>query len=180
MPRPWLISAALLTAPLMPPLLAQTSPLLTEVTRDYQSVRGYFLQAAEQMPESLYAFRPSPAVRAFARQVAHVADDQYNLCSPAKGEVRNAAYTAIEDSLSDRASLLTALKDAFAYCDGAYASLTDATGVQPAAGGKGRTRFGYLNWNMWHTWEHYGNIVVYLRINGLVPPSSQKMAGMKM
>jgi uncharacterized damage-inducible protein DinB len=42
-----------------------------------------------------------------------------------------------------------------------------------------RTRLGYLNWNMWHTWEHYGNVVVYLRLNGLVPPSSQ-MGGMKM
>src|ERR1043166_1863040 len=45
------------------------------------------------------AFRPTPDVRSFAQQVAHVADDQYNLCSPARGEKRN-AYTAIEDSLS--------------------------------------------------------------------------------
>lgn len=161
-------------------LAGQVSPLLAEVTTDYQSVRDYFLQAAEQMPESLYAFKPNPAVRTFARQVAHVADDQYNLCSVARGEKRHAAYRAIEDSLSDKASLLKALKDAFAYCDAAYASLSEAQALQPAIGGKGRSRFGYLNWNMWHTWEHYGNIVVYFRINGLVPPSGQKMAGMKM
>ena len=37
-----------------------------------------------------------------------------------------------------------------------------------------------LNWNMWHTWEHYGNVVVYLRMKGLVPPSSEKMTGMQM
>jgi len=171
--RPVLVFTALIVV--SSPLAAQASPLLTEITRDYQTVRGYFLQAAEQMPESLYAYRPSPVVRTFARQVAHVADDQYNLCSQARGEVRKAKYTAIEDSLSDKASLLKTLKDAFAYCDVAYASLTPAQAMQPAASGNGRTRLGYLNWNMWHTWEHYGNIVVYFRSNGLVPPSSQKM-----
>ena len=45
-----------------------------------------------------------------------------------------------------------------------------------ASGGK--TRFAMLNWNLWHTWEQYGNVVVYLRIKGLVPPSSEKMPGM--
>ena len=132
------------------------------------------------MPESLYTFRPTSEVRTFAQQVAHVADDQYNLCAPARGEVRKAAYTALESSLSQKPELLAALKEAFAYCDAAYDALTDANGVVAAAAGKGRTRFGYLNWNMWHTWEHYGNVVVYLRLNGLVPPSSQRMAGMKM
>lgn len=68
--------------------------------RDYSAVRDYFLRAAEEMPDTLYPFRPTRSVRTFAQQVAHVADDQYNLCAPARGEVRKAAYTAIEDSLS--------------------------------------------------------------------------------
>jgi hypothetical protein len=58
--------------------------------------------------------------------------------------------------------------------------MTDASGTAMAAPGTRRTRFGMLNWNMWHTWDHYGNVVVYLRIKGLVPPSSQPMPGMKM
>jgi len=180
MPRPALVLTALVATVLNTPVAAQASPLSTEVKRDYLAVRNYFLRAAEEMPETLYTFRPTPAVRTFAQQVAHVADDQYNLCAPARGEVRKAAYTAIEDSLSTKPALLPALKDAFAYCDTAYEALTDATGTLPTGGAMGRTRFGYLNWNMWHTWEHYGNVVVYLRLNGLVPPSSQKMAGMKM
>jgi hypothetical protein len=53
--------------------------------------------------------------------------------------------------------------------------MTDATSLEPSSGMKGRSKFSYLNWNLWHTWEHYGNIVVYLRMNGLVPPSSEKM-----
>jgi uncharacterized damage-inducible protein DinB len=153
----------------------QGGPLSAEVRSDYQSVRDYFIRAAEEMPEPEYAFKPSPDVRTFAQQVAHVADDQYNLCAPAKGETRKAAYTEIESTLSKKAELVAALKAAFAYCDGAYEALTDASGTAMAKTNQNRTRFGMLNWNLWHTWEHYGNIVVYLRMKGLVPPSSQSM-----
>ena len=157
---------------------AQGSPLSAEVKSDYSTVRDYFIRAAEEMPEADYSFRPTPDVRTFAQQVAHVADDQYNLCAPAKGETRQAAYRAIENSLSAKADLLAALRAAFAYCDGAYDALTDASGTAMVGSGqRTRTRFGMLNWNLWHTWEHYGNVVVYLRLKGLVPPSSQ---GMKM
>jgi uncharacterized damage-inducible protein DinB len=157
-------------------LLAQTSPLIADVRTDYRSVRDYFIRAAEKMPEADYAFRPTPDVRTFGQQVAHVADDQYNLCAPAKGETRKAAYRQIENTLSAKADLVAALKTAFAYCDGAYDALTDVSGAEAVQGGK--TRFAMLNWNLWHTWEHYGNVVVYLRLKGLVPPSSEHMAGM--
>lgn len=157
---------------------AQSSPLTSDVRRDYQGIRDYFIRAAEKMPEEKYGFRPSPDVRTFGQQVAHVADDQYNLCSPARGETRKAAYREIENTLTKKADLVTALKGAFAYCDAAYDALTDASGAELVAGGKGKTRFEFLNWNLWHTWEHYGNVVVYLRMNGLVPPSSE-MPGMQ-
>lgn len=152
---------------------SQSSPLSREVKTDYQSVRDYFVWAAEEMPDSDYRFKPSPDVRTFGQQVAHVADDQYNLCAPAKGETRKAANREIENTPSTKADLVAALKAAFAYCDGAYDALTDASGVTMVTTGQRRTRFGMLNWNLWHTWEHYGNIVVYLRMKGLVPPSSQ-------
>jgi uncharacterized damage-inducible protein DinB len=151
----------------------QSGGLVADVRTDYRTVRDYVIRAAEKMPDADYAFRPSPDVRTFAQQIAHIADDQYNLCAPARGEKRTAAYTAIESSLSKKAELVPALKDAFAYCDPAYDALTDATGAQPALD-RPRSRFSMLNWNLWHTWEHYGNIVVYLRIKGLVPPSSEK------
>jgi uncharacterized damage-inducible protein DinB len=158
--------------------LAQSTPpnpFTSDIQRDYGSVRDYFIRAAAKMPEDKYGFRPSPDVRTFAQQVAHVADDQYNLCSAAKGEQRKAPYTDIESRLSKKADLVVALKDAFAYCDAAYNAMTDVTSLEPSSGMKGRSKFSYLNWNLWHTWEHYGNIVVYLRMNGLVPPSSEKM-----
>jgi len=161
-----------------PSLQAQRNPLTDDVRRDYHGIRDFFIRAAEKMPEANYGFRPTPEVRTFGQQIAHVADDQYNLCAPAKGETRAAAYSEIENSLSKKADLVAALKKAFAYCDGAYDTLTDASGAELVAGAKSKTRFEYLNWNLWHTWEHYGNVVVYLRMKGLVPPTSEKMPGM--
>jgi uncharacterized damage-inducible protein DinB len=157
------------------PLWAQNNPYSSSLHTDYQGIRDYFIRAAEDMPEAGYAFKPSPGVRTFGQQIAHVADDQYNLCAPARGETRKAAYTAIESSLSRKADLVPALKQAFAYCDAAYDELTDASGAEATSNAQ-RTRFGMLNWNLWHTWEHYGNVVVYLRMKGLVPPTSQKMS----
>jgi uncharacterized damage-inducible protein DinB len=157
--------------------LAAQSSLVSDLNRDYKSIRGYFIRAAEKMPEADYSFKPSPDVRTFGQQIAHVADDQYNLCAPAKGETRKAAYTAIESSLSKKAELVATLKDAFAYCDAAYESMTDASAREVVGAGKGaQSRFEWLNWNLWHTWEHYGNIVVYLRMKGLVPPTSEPKA----
>src|SRR5947209_1765350 len=137
--------------------LLVVSSLTADVRTDYRRVRDYFIRAADKMAAADYTFRPTPEVRTFAQQVAHVADDQYNLCSPARGEARKAAYTAIEDSLSTKAELIPALKAAFAYCDVAYDALTDTSGQEPSLG-KDRNRFSMLNWNLWHTWEHYGNI----------------------
>ena len=166
---------AVMAAAVPSALRAQSNPFSSQLKSDYHGVRDYLIRAAEKMPPEKYGFKPSPDVRTFAQQIAHVADDQYNLCAPAKGEVRKAAYRAIESSLSSKADLVPALKAAFAYCDAAYDVLTDATGAEPVKTNKsGRTRFGMLNWNLWHTWEHYGNIVVYLRIEGLVPPSSER------
>lgn len=160
------------------PLWAQGSPLSADVKRDYRNIRDNFIRAAEKMPEEDYGFKPSPDVRTFGQQVAHVADDQYNLCAPAKGETRKAAYRQIEKTLSKKAELLAALRDAFVYCDGAYDALSDASGAEMVRFGKSeRTRFAMLNWNLWHTWEHYGNAVVYLRMKGLVPPTSEMRHG---
>lgn len=171
------LPAAALAATLMYGALsqAQSNPLSADVRADYATVRDYFIRTAEKMPEASYSFRPTPEVRTFAQLIAHVADDQYNLCSPVKGETRHAAYSEIEHTLSTKSDLLPALKKAFAYCDGAYNSLTDASAPEIVQFYKNnKTKFAMLNWNTWHTWEHYGNAVVYLRLNGLVPPSSEK------
>src|SRR5262245_50389707 len=132
--------------PLLLAALAIAGSLTADVRTDYRRVRDYFIRAAEKMAAEDYGFRPTPDVRSFAQQVAHVADDQYNLCSRARGETRKAAYTAIEDSLSTKAELVPALKSAFAYCDTDYDALTDESGAAPTLV-KDRNRFSMLNWN---------------------------------
>lgn len=158
-----------------PALRAQSNRLSADAKADYASVRDYFIRSAEEMPEAGYGFKPAPDVRTFGQIVAHVADDQYNLCAPVKGETRQAAYSELENTLSAKSDLVAALKKAFAYCDGAYDALTDASAADIVKFYKlSRPKLSMLNWNTWHTWEHYGNIVVYMRIKGLVPPSSQR------
>jgi len=152
--------------------VAQNDALTGDVRTDYRSIRDYFIRAAEKMPESDYGFKPTPEVRSFGQQIGHVADDQYNLCAPAKGETRKEAYRYIETTFSTKADLVSHLKAAFTYCDGAYDSLNDASGARQSVR-PGKTNFEMLNWNLWHTWEHYGNIVVYLRMKGIVPPTSE-------
>ncbi|HEY7894141.1 MAG TPA: DinB family protein [Gemmatimonadaceae bacterium] len=172
MMRPFVLALVAVIAGGADVCLAQSNPLSAGLQSDYRTIRDYMIRAAEKMPEASYSFKPSPDVRTFGQQIAHVADDQYNLCSPVKGEVRKGAYRQLESSLTVKGDLVAALKAAFAYCDAAYAALTDSSATVMLKA-QNRTRFGMLNWNLWHTWEHYGNIVVYLRMNGLVPPSSE-------
>src|ERR1700732_2566925 len=109
------------------PLHAQNNPLSADVKADYATVKDYFLRSVEKMPEADYSFKPTPEIRSFGQLIAHVADDQYNLCSPVKGEIRHAAYSEIEHNITAKADLVAALHKAFDYCDGAYDSLTDAS-----------------------------------------------------
>lgn len=153
---------------------AQGNPVAASLVQDYHSARDMVLRSAEKMPEENYSFRPAPEVRTFGEIIGHIADDQYNLCGPVRAETQKREYRAIELSLHSKTELLGALKKAFAYCDAAYDSFDDrAAGETVKFSGSDRSKFKMLNWNLWHTWEHYGNLTTYLRIKGLVPPSSE-------
>lgn len=152
--------------------LAAQNPLATETKGMYTGVKNNLIKAAEKMPEENYAFAPTPEVRTFARLVGHVADAQYLFCSAVKGE--KPPVSGIEKSKTAKADLVAALKDAFAYCDGAYDSLSDTEAVKNVKFfGRERTKLSTLYFNTSHNNEHYGNIVTYMRIKGLVPPSSE-------
>jgi uncharacterized damage-inducible protein DinB len=132
-----------------------------------------FLQrAAEQMPESLYSFRPTAQVRSFGEIVGHVADAQYMFCGAALGEP--ARTESFEKSAATKAALVQAVKDASAYCQRAYA-LTDAASTASITlfGSMPATKMMALIMNGAHDYEHYGNLVTYFRLKGMVPPSSQ-------
>ena len=153
-------------------LLQAQDPMSKETKGLYTAVKGYILKSAEKMPEANYSFKPSPEVRNFGAILGHLADDQFFFCSAAKGEMKD---TKIEKEVTSKADLIKELKTAFAYCDSAYDELTDAKSATMMKFGKGeRSLSGILNFNVAHDFEHYGNIITYLRIKGLIPPSSEK------
>lgn len=152
-------------------LLAQ-NPQSDDVRNVYGNVKKFVLGSAEKMPEEHYSFQPTPDVRTFAALLGHIADANYSLCASAKPARRPEAQ--VEKLIKTKLELTQALKDAFAFCDASYDALTDANGAEMVKFfGRDRTRAGTLNFNNAHSYEHYGNLVTYMRMKGLVPPSSE-------
>jgi len=153
-------------------LRGQDNPLSTEAKSDYAIVKGFVIRAAEKVPEAGYAFKPTPEVRSFGQLIGHIADDQYRYCSAIKGENRS---TSFEQAPPPKAEMVAALKSAFAYCDSAYEGLLDASASdQVMFRGRSVPKLTVFTLHAGHAWEHYGNAVVYMRLQGIVPPSSEK------
>jgi uncharacterized damage-inducible protein DinB len=147
------------------------SPLIAHNRVIYGGVKAILLRSAEKMPEENYSFKPTAAVRSFGQVLGHVADSQYFFCSTVLGEKNPAPK--IEQSKTSKADLIAALKDAFAYCDKAYDGMTDASATQMVKFMGGDTpKLGALSVNNVHTVEHYGNLVTYMRMKNIVPPTS--------
>ncbi len=132
----------------------------------HNQTKQAIVAAAEKMGADDYAYAPTTGVRTFGQLVGHVADAQYAFCSAAAGEANPGL--GIEKSKTAKADLVSALKDAMAFCDKAYASTTDANVAQIVKffGGE-RTRLNVLSFNTTHNYEHYGNMVTYMRMKGL-------------
>ena len=128
------------------------------------------------MPEESYNFKPTEAVRSYGQIVDHLADAQYTFCSVALGE--NDPGFKIEKTKTTKADLIAALKDAVTYCDKAYDGMTDTAGAQMVKLiGMDMPKLGLLNFNNMHAMEHYGNLVTYLRLKNIVPPTSERAPG---
>src|SRR5271169_784738 len=154
---------------------SQDNPLSTFNKVAYGRVKDILLRSADKMPEENYNFKPTDTVRSFGQIVGHVADAQYLFCSIALGE-KNPALK-IEQTRSSKADLIAALKEAFAYCDKAYDGMTDASATQMVKlFGNDAPKLGVLTVNNMHSMEHYGNLVTYMRLKNIVPPSSEKGA----
>ena len=150
---------------------AQDNPLSTELKQNYERQKNALMATADRMPDGDYGFKATPDVGTFGSRVAHVADAQMMICSSVKGEARKPG-TAGKTSKAD---LVAALKASFDYCDGAYNSLTDATALQQVKiFGQPQTKLSALWGNLAHDSEMYGYMAVYLRLKGLVPPSSDR------
>jgi len=149
------------------------NPFSTMNKRSYERTKGILLRAAEKMPEENYSFKPVDSVRSYGQIIGHLADAQYLFCSTASGE-KNPGLN-IEKTKTAKADLVAALKEGFAYCDKVYDSMTDAAATQTASFfGNQIPKHMVLNINVGHNMEHYGNLVTYMRIKGVVPPTSEQ------
>lgn len=156
---------------------AQTAnPLSAGAKRTYDIIKNYVTRAAEKMPEEHYTFKPSPDVRSFGQLVGHVADANFGFCSAVAGEKPPAGgfEQPIEKGKTAKADLQKALADSFAYCDKVHAGMTDAAGATVIKFFSGdMAKLSVLEFNTHHDFEHYGNMVTYMRIKNVVPPSSE-------
>ena len=155
------------------PTVSNPNPLSTWNKFAYARVKDILMKSAEKMSEENYGFKPVDTVRTYGQIVGHLADAQYGFCSVALGE-KNPALD-IEHTKTSKADLIAALTTAFAYCDKAYDGMTDVTAVQTIKlFGSDAPRLSALTVNNMHNLEHYGNLVTYMRLKNIVPPSSEQ------
>jgi len=177
------------------PLVAQTpaaqtpvDPVATALKNGFDRITGFLSQSGAKMPEADFAFKATKEVRSFGEILGHVANSHYAYCSSVKGEKN--PNTQDFEKVVVKADLVKGLTESIDYCKTAYASTTDAKLLQPvapptpatppAAGApapRPTVPLGRLLGNLTHDWEHYGNLVTYLRLKGLVPPSSEPAPG---
>lgn len=149
-----------------------TNPMSDDARYWYNSIKTILLKSADKMPEENYAFRTTPQVRTYGEMIAHIADVQVALCGMVKGEPKKGTAAG----KTSKADLSAALKESFDYCDPVFASMTDATGAQTVKMfGRMSSKLGVLNFDIDHDNEMYGQMVAYMRIKGIVPPSSENM-----
>ncbi|MGA7415529.1 MAG: DinB family protein [Bryobacteraceae bacterium] len=152
---------------------ANPNPLSGGEKGFYMMVSGSLIAGAEKMPEENYSFKPTPDVRSFGQLVGHAANAQYMFCSMAAGE-KNPNTVNIEQTVTSKAGLVQALKDGVAYCNKVYGAMTDAQASQVVKMfGRDLAKLTVLTVNTAHADEHYGNMVTYLRLKGIVPPTSE-------
>jgi len=153
--------------------LAQTAnPMVAGAKAQFTVVSGFIVRAAEKVPEEDYSFRATPEVRRMSDLFGHVADAFFGMCSTAAGE--KPPREGIEKSVTGKTNLVAALKEGAAYCQSVYAKMTDQRGMETVPFYFGPSpRTSVLYFNVAHGYEHYGNLVTYMRLRNIVPPSSE-------
>lgn len=144
---------------------------IASVKTTYDLVKGNIVKAAAQVPEDKYSYQPTKDVRTIGQLFGHIADSSNAICATATGQ-KPAAGGA--EKITSKAELQKAVAAAFASCDKAMSAITAANANESVnLFGMTHTRVGAMAFNAAHLFEHYGNLVTYMRLNGMVPPSSQ-------
>ena len=163
------LSASSITVPLR--AQAGGDATIASVKGLHDTVKGYIIKAAAQVPEDKYKFQPTKDVRTMGQLFGHIANASAMICNAAIGVTAPASADA--EKLATKAEIQKALDAAFAACDQAFQKITAASANESVTlFGQKHTRVGAMAFNNAHNFEHYGNLVTYMRINGMVPPSS--------
>jgi uncharacterized damage-inducible protein DinB len=168
-PRAFAIAFVILSTPTV---VSAQNPMMAAVKGQHDQVKGYLLKTAEMLPENLYSFRPTPDVRTIGQLIGHVADGSAGICASASGE--KPPTLNAEKTMTTKAQLTKALAEALAFCDKAIAGMDDTRAMETTKFFVGGTspRAMIFAFNTSHNFEHYGNLVTYMRLNKIVPPSS--------
>jgi uncharacterized damage-inducible protein DinB len=163
----------------MTPPAPKTYTFSGETQRGYQSLQANLADAAEKMPEENYSFKPTPEVKPFGQHIAHIALSQYSMCSKLKGEA-NPKKDEKEETTRSKADTIALLKGSTAYCEPLVTSITETSLGELMPFGQDKVAKGLVPLALIsHADEVYGTMAVYLRLKGIVPPSTEKMNKMK-
>jgi uncharacterized damage-inducible protein DinB len=139
----------------------------------YNSTKQYVIGAAEKMPAEHFSYKPTSDVRSYAEILGHIIDTNYWACAALRGEA-NPNKEDLEKTLKTKDEVVKAVKSSFEYCDGAMKTLSEATLTETfKSGARDVPKTSPLLLLIAHSQEHYGNLVTYLRLKGLLPPSSE-------
>ena len=149
-------------------------PAVASIKGTFDLVKGNILKAAALVPDDMYAFKPTPDVRSMGALFAHIADANFMICAAASGD--KPTMSGIEKEKTVKKDVMAALEASFTFCESSFTGMTGARANEtvkfflPGT----HTRLGILAFNNAHDFEHYGNVVTYMRLKGMVPPSSMK------
>jgi uncharacterized damage-inducible protein DinB len=177
--------AALLALTAGPDLAQPTGarPFTDGIYRQFQQIQGLAMKTAEKVGEDLYSFKPTPDVRSLGGVLGHIADGNKLLCTAASGQnvdfeklMKDPSGIQVHEKKTTKADIIAALNETKAFCESVYAKIDDTNGQEtvPWFGGQKMAKLMILTQNNSHAWEHYGNLVTYMRLKGIVPPSSER------
>jgi uncharacterized damage-inducible protein DinB len=159
----------------------QVDPMAAAVARQFTMIERQFVDLADAMPADKYGFKPTSGafddVRTFGEQVKHVACGNFGFFNEIEKKEPPAGCGAGGPSTAKtKAEMMAYLRESFAYAGRVLRTMTPANALEPAGGPYGgkSTRLGLATLAVWHASDHYGQLVVYARMNGIVPPASQR------
>ena len=153
---------------------AQSNPFVDAAKAQLATIKTNVIRTAEKVPEDLYEFKPTPEVRSLGQLLAHIADGNFGICGA--GSTMKPPMSGVEKSTGGKgkAAIQKALAASFEFCESAWASMDNTRSPEVVKTFLGtQPRFSVLSFNTAHVWEHYGNLVTYMRLKSIVPPSSE-------